>query len=175
MPGGVALAVQPATGELTAAVAEQPESGVFSGVIVIGGDGQSHRIVKGPLVAYWWATDGSVLATLHPSYTGDGRFQVRFSAADGKPLGATEAFIPSVDSATAVTFFDQYALSHPAWSADGRWFGMAGRLLREGPHPSFQGRPLDRALLWDTASAFALAELADGQFLSFARQQVNEG
>jgi hypothetical protein len=42
-------------------------------------------------------------------------------------------------------------------------------VLREGPHPSFHGRPLDRAMLWDTANDFALDEPADAVFLAFAR------
>jgi hypothetical protein len=174
--GGVALMPRPQTSEIVLAVAEQPEAGVFSSVLRLDPDGAvQQQLVKGPLVAAWWAPDGSRLATLHPSYTGDGRFQVRFHLADGRPLGTAEPVIPSADTATAVTFFDQYAVSHPCWSADSRWFGLCGRLLRDGPHPSFQGRPLDRALLWDTRSSCALVELSDAVFLSFSREEVNGG
>lgn len=169
-PGGVALSVRPGSGDLTVAVARQPETGVFSEVLLLGRDEEApRRIVSGPLVAFWCAPEGERLATLHPSYTGDGRFQVRFADGEGVPLGATEPFIPSGDTATAVTFFDQYAISHPAWSADGRWFGLCGRILREGPHPSFHGRPADRVLLWDSAEGFALTDSTDGQFIAFDR------
>jgi hypothetical protein len=174
-PGGVTLAFRPGTDELTLAVARDPASGVFSEVLRLESTSEPCRVVAGPLVAYWWAPDGRRLATLHPAYSGDGRFQVRFHDVRGHFLGATEPFIPSADSATVAGFFDQYAQSHPSWSADGRWFGMCGRLLSEGPHPSFHGRPVDRAMVWDTANGFALQQLGDGEFLSFGRGEVNEG
>ncbi len=168
--GGVALSYQPGTTELTLAVARQPDTGVFSEFLRLSDSGEATRLVQGPLVAYWWSPDGARFASLHPSYSGDGRFQARFHHAGGRFLGATEPFIPSADTATMVGFFDQYAVSHPAWSASGRWFGASGRLLKEGPHPSFSGGSTERALVWDTLSNGVPLDLGPGQTLSFGRR-----
>jgi hypothetical protein len=167
--GGTTLGYQPRTAELTLAVARQPESGVFSELVRVLDSGEVLRIVQGPLVAYWWSPDGSRVASLHPSYTGDGRFQVRYHHATGRSLGATEAFVPSADTATMVGFFDQYSASHPSWSPSGRWFGLCGRLLKEGPHPSFSGGTTDRALIWDTRAPGVPHDLGPAQTLSFGR------
>ena len=177
MGTGVAMAFRPHSSELTIAVAVAPESGVFGELLAVDLSSSSgpHRIVKGPVVAFWWRPDGTAVATLHPSYTGDGRFQVRLHDPGGRFLGATEPFIPSADTATTVSFFDQYALSHPNWSADGRWFGICGRLQKDGPHASFSGAGGDKILLWDTHILGAINERGDGQMVSFGRGEVNEG
>src|SRR5690606_36120387 len=107
------------------------------------------RFQKGPLMAFWWAPDGSRLATLVPAYTGDGRFQVRFLRADGSVESAMEPTTLSQDTRTLVSFFDQYAYSHPLWSSDGRYFAMGGRTVSEGPHASFSGEALDNVLVAD--------------------------
>ena len=170
--GGVAMAFRPGTAELTAAVARAPEGGVFSEVIIVdtsAEDPRPSRLVSGPIVAYWWAPDGQKFVALHPSYSGDGRFQIRLYAADGHALGAMEPIIPSSDSATMIGFFDQYAISHPCWSADSRWFGLCGKFMSEGPATAFTGIGGDSAWVWDTESRKAPVSAGGGQFLAFRR------
>lgn len=163
------LSFRPGTAKLTAAVATSPESGVFASVVSVPSEGEPQRIVKGPLVAYWWAPDGERLVVLHPSYTGDGRFQPRLYDAGGRFLAAMEPLIPAQDTATVIGFFDQYAVSHPNWSADSRWFGICGRVVTEGPHPSFSGGSPDSAFAWDTRAAGAPHILGRGTMLAFER------
>ncbi|MGE3075529.1 MAG: hypothetical protein AB7N24_17580 [Dehalococcoidia bacterium] len=166
--GGVTLGFRPGTHELFGAVATSPESGVFSYVAhLANGPAQPERLVQGPLVAFWWSPDGEKIATFHPTYSGDGRFQVRLHRSDGKFLGAMEPLIPSADIATMVGFFDQYAVSHPSWSPDSRWFGISGKFLSEGPHPSFTGSRRDTAYLWDTAGHGAATPVAEGSLVVF--------
>ncbi|MGB4861151.1 MAG: hypothetical protein WBO97_01715 [Tepidiformaceae bacterium] len=169
-PGGVVLSFRPQTNDLHAAVASSPESGVFGEIVRIDSGGRPpQRILQGPVVAYWWSPDGDKLATLHPTYSGDGRFQVRFYGPAGEFLGAMEPIIPSADTATLVGFFDQYAVSHPCWSADGRWFGIAGRRVSEGPHPSFSGGDPNSAFIWDTRAKVAPVAIPGGSLVVFER------
>ncbi|MEO8539062.1 MAG: hypothetical protein ABI577_04920 [bacterium] len=168
---GVTLAFRPGTDELTVAVATSPESSVFGDLCTAAG----RSLLKGPFVSYWWAPDGSKVLALYPSYTGDGRFQPRLFDAEGNFLRAVEPFIPAPDTATAVGFYDQYGLSHPFWSSDSRWFGMAGRFLTEGPPASFGGGDADQAWVWDTVSGAIERRLAPGSMLAFGRDAVNGG
>jgi len=175
---GVALAFSANSDTLLASVAASPEAGVFGELVVIGIQSASieRRVVKGPFVAAWFSPDTRRVATLHPTYSGDGRFQVRVHSIEGRYLGATEGFIPSSDMATVVGFFDQYGLSHPLWSPDGRWFTFSGRFVVEGPHPSFSGSGGDDAWLWDTTvPATAPTSLGPAQLAVFGAGEVNGG
>ncbi len=170
LAGGVALGFRPGTHDLFGAVANSPESGVFSYVAKVStGEVEPTRIVQGPLVAFWWSPDGEKLATFHPTYSGDGRFQVRLHDPNGEFLGAMEPLIPSADVATMVGFFDQYATSHPSWSPDSRWFGIAGKLLSEGPHSSFTGGRPDVSYIWDTVNRGPITALSEGTLVVFQR------
>ena len=168
--GGAALGFRPGTRRLFATVAESPETGVFSEVVALDlAGGTPQRVLRGPIVALWWAPTGDRFTTLHPTYSGDGRFQLRIHTAEGTFVRATEGFIPSNDTATVVSFFDQYALSHPSWSPDGRWFGFAGRFQSDGPHPSYTGSAHDTAWVWDTFEGGAPHALGPGQLVVFGR------
>lgn len=166
--GGLALAFRPGSDSLCAAVASTPDGGAFSELAMQKPDGW-RRLVAGPLVAYWWSPTGDRVAALHPSYTGDGRFQLRVYDADGYPCTGMEPLIPSSDTRMMVSFFDQYTLSHPAWSHDGRWFGMAGQILTDGPARSFSGLGGDAVWLWDTQGGGAPHRLSGGAFVTFNR------
>lgn len=150
--GGVAFAPQPNGDTVLLGITPGDEAGVFSEILRFDPeqpDEKPRRFLKGPMMAFWWSPDGSRLAILAPSYTGDGRFQVRFHGADGTFERAMEATTLSQDMRTLVSFFDQYALSHALWSADGRYFAVSGRLLTDGPHASFTGSNLDCVLVAD--------------------------
>lgn len=150
--GGVAFAPVPGRNSTLLGVTPGDEAGVFSEILMVDwGDvaTQPERFLKGPLMAFWWSPDGSRLAVLVPSYTGDGRFQVRFHRADGTFERAMEPTTLSQDMRTVVSFFDQYALSHSLWSADGRYFAVSGRIASEGPHASFADANLDSVLIAD--------------------------
>ena len=148
--GGVAFCPNPVDGRLAVAVTPGDEAGVFSHVELIdGGSETGSPFLKGPFLGFWWAPTGDRFAVLVPAYTGDGRFQVRFHRSDGSFERAMEPTTLSQDMRTLVSFFDQYTVSHALWSAEGRYFSMAGRLTGEGPHASFWDGPLDRVYLAD--------------------------
>lgn len=149
--GGVAFVPRPGGSEVLIGVTPGDEAGVFSELLRFDPkDGREpERFLKGPFMACWWSPDGARLAVLVPSYTGDGRFQVRFHDAAGRFERAMEPTTLSQDMRTLVSFFDQYSLSHPLWSADGRYFAMGGRLLSDGLHASFAPAGVDYVVLAD--------------------------
>lgn len=151
--GGVALACVPGTTTLSYAVAGGEDGGVLARIDTVtldeAGFGEPSTLLRGPLMSFWWSPDGSTMAVLHPTYSGDGRFQVRFHAADGGLVRAMEATTLSVDTRAMVGFFDQFRLSHPLWSSDGRWFTFGGRVLTDAVAASFSDGGLDQVLVAD--------------------------
>jgi TolB protein len=94
--------------------------GVYEGLEVArpeGGD--RRRLAEDPIVAFYWAPDGSRLAYL--------RLDTRAQALgwsvvglDGRAARSLASFTPSDDFAFQLAFFDQYAQSTSVWSPDGR-------------------------------------------------------
>ncbi len=154
--GGVAFAPQPGTGRLLVGLTPGDEAGVFSHILTVEPllpGAPAEVLIKGPLMGFWWAPDGERIAVLAPSYSGDGRFQVRFHRPDGTLERAMEPTTLSQDMRTLVSFFDQYSLSHQIWSSDGRWFAVSGRLASDSLAASFARPGLDQVLLADLQSA----------------------
>lgn len=155
-----------ATGRLLASVGSSPESLAFSAIVDVE---TGRQLIRSVMTAAWCAPDGSKIATLHPSFIGDGRYQAKLWDASGRTLAATEPFVPSVHAGTMVSFFDQYQLSHPLWSADSRWFAFSGRFATEGPHPAFHDGIEDYVWLWDTAQREIHRRIAPGSTAAFER------
>ncbi len=174
-PGGVALAFRPGTTEVSVAVTTGAEAGVFHGLYTVDATdgGEPRPLVRGPLLGYWWAPQGDRLAVLVPAYTGDGRYQLRFHAPEGRFLRAMEPITLSPDSRTMVSFFDQFGLSHRPWSVDGRWFAFGGRLLTDGVPASFADGQLDAVFLADAGDGGPWVRVGAGFAGFFPPKEVN--
>lgn len=175
--GGVAFGFRPGTHELTVAVTTGDEAGVFRDLYTVSVErgSEPERLVHGPLLAFWWAPTGDRLAVLMPAYTGDGRYQFRFYGPDARFLRAMEPTTLSPDMRTMVSFFDQYALSHRTWSADGRRFAFAGRLLTDGIPASFADGQLDCVMIADAVSGGPWTRVSAGFAGFFPPGEVNGG
>lgn len=108
------------------------------------GTGEVRTLLAGAVVAFFWAPDGRTIAALEIPGTGDGQVastvDARLAASAGAsptphPGVALRLLFVGVDSGSirsqravrvsatfveqVIPFFDQYALSHRVWSADG--------------------------------------------------------
>ncbi|MFN8616150.1 MAG: hypothetical protein U0837_03560 [Dehalococcoidia bacterium] len=153
-------------GRLIAAVGSSPESLAFASLQDVHA---SRALVRAVLTAAWFSPDGSKVVSLHPTFTGDGRYQAKLWDGTGRALGAIEPFVPSAQVGTVVNFYDQYQLSHPVWSADSRWFALCGRPATDGPHPAFHDGIQDYVWLWDTVSGTVTRRAAPGAIAAFER------
>lgn len=155
LSGGMAIAFRPGASELTVAITSRPDSGVFDDLYTLDTTGRDHpltRVLGGPVVAFWWAPGGELLAVLRPHHTGDGLWSLQAYDARYRFVAATEAFLPSEDMRTMALFFDQYGLSHPAWSPAGDAFVVTGRLRPDGVSASFGDPAGPFALRWKPAA-----------------------
>ncbi|HQW50714.1 MAG TPA: hypothetical protein PL082_01550 [Tepidiformaceae bacterium] len=176
--GGVILAFRPGTEVLTVAGVLPGGSPIATGIHCadLGApDAAVETLVRGPVVAFWWAPAGDRLAVLTPGGLSDGRVQVRFYGTDGWPVGAMESLSLSNDMRTLVGFFDQFALSHSLWSPDGRHFTLAGRLITDGPASSFADGPLDSVLTAEAGARAPWQTAGRGSAGFFPPPQVNGG
>lgn len=150
-PGGVALAFRPGTRHLGVAVTKTPQSGAFDELWLVNvADGTSDRvlIVRGPFVSFSWSPDGSHVLLAIPLQSGDGRYQFVVRDAGGAFVSASPPIVPSADWRSAMGFFDQYALSHTPWSAEGDTIVICGREPGDGVSSSFGDPEGDLAFVW---------------------------
>jgi hypothetical protein len=100
---------------------------VFTGVTLVDVRSGNTRVVHdSDVVSFFWAGEGNKLVSVGVD-EGQG---VRISVFDdkGDTNGPGPLLIPSPEMAYFLQFFDQFAVSHPLVSADGRSLLLSGRL-----------------------------------------------
>ena len=123
---GVALSWAPAGDRI--AVSRPPTPGaVYRGIEIVDAvEGARRRLMADDLLAFFWSPDGDQIA-----YVGVDLDESEMAWAtvglDGRKRRLA-TFVPSRDTMTALTFFDQYATSVRFWSPDSRSIVFAGRL-----------------------------------------------
>jgi len=102
-------------------------------------DGSGERRARcGECLAFVWSPSGEHLAVLLPTPR-DGHASWLVLDRDGEPAKRFPAFEPSPEFSMAIAFFDQYALSHRLWSADGTRLLACGRMQLNGTPPELLG------------------------------------
>lgn len=88
--------------------------------------GRRDVVLDEPTAGFFWSPDGRHLAAL---VAGDGAGAVRWAVWDGDGTDRMSSFVPGSGwSREVLPFFEQYALSHAVWSADGTALVATGRL-----------------------------------------------
>lgn len=125
-----AFSLSPAGDDLAVADTDQPESGQYDRLFLIGtGGGAPRMLADEPLLAHFWSPDGRKL--IYVVFDPDRRtFAWKLVERNGGLPVVVAEFLPSADLLTALTFFDQYALSHSIWSPDSSYIVFTGSLQR---------------------------------------------
>ncbi|HLZ69075.1 MAG TPA: hypothetical protein VKV26_04110 [Dehalococcoidia bacterium] len=111
----------------------------YTGLRLVGLDGAAERRARcGECLAFVWSPSGERLAVLLPTPR-DGHVAWLVIDRDGEPVRRFPAFEPSPEFSMAIAFFDQYALSHRLWSADGTRLLACGRMQLNGTPPELLG------------------------------------
>ena len=128
--GLAAFTLSPTGEELAVADTDQPDSGQYDRLFLVGtGGGPPRMLADEPIVAFFWSPDG--LKLIYVVFDQDRRtFAWKLADRDGGLPVVVAEFLPSADLLTALTFFDQYALSHSIWSPNSRHIVFTGNLQR---------------------------------------------
>ena len=110
-------------------------------------------------LAFIWSPTGDHLAVLVPEGS-EARAGWLILDRDGAQVRRFPSFQPSSEFAIYTAFFDQYALSHRLWSADGSSILGFGRMSYDGPPPEL------------LPSCIYLHELGDGRARTVAPGSV---
>ena len=166
--GGITFAFVPGTEVLAVAVSNDPESGAFDELVLVGPDGVRATLCRGPFAAFFLDPHGQTAVLVVPAQSPDGRFQlVLRSLADGRVIAASDYFYPSFLTRLVIGFFDQFARSHAVWAPDGSGVVFAGRRPTEGPLPALSDAP-ELVLYWRAQRGAALEIVVEGEVAFFA-------
>ena len=148
-PGIAAAAWRPGAPQLGLVRAMIGSSGFYSGLQIIDCETQEERqIVDDPVLAFYWAHDGSRVAYVTSSDGAEGSLRIGVVDVEDGNIAYLPDFRPSQEQLTSFMFFDQYAQSLPLWSPDDGAMLLFGEL---GYH--VDRTPLNRG---DTIGAFIL-------------------
>ncbi len=125
-----AFMISPMGNELAVADTDEPGSGQYDRLFLVETGGGAPRMLSDePLLAFFWSPDGTKL--IYVVFDSERRtFAWKLVERAGGPPVVVAEFLPSADLLTALTFFDQYALSHSIWSPDSRRIVFTGSLQR---------------------------------------------
>ncbi len=144
---------------ISQALGESPH--VFTGVTLVDVRSGNTRVVHdSDVVSFFWAGKGNRLVSVGVD-EGQG---VRISVFDdkGDTNGPGPLLIPSPEMTYFLQFFDQFAVSHPLVSADGRSMLLSGRLTAAGGNPD--DNRANSVYLVDLDDGSLITELAQGCF-----------
>jgi TolB protein len=97
----------------------------YDGLEVVSSDGKRRaRVTDDPVMAFFWSPDGQRLAFVTIEKRSQG-FAWNVADAEGKNPKRLGPFAPTPFELRLLAFFDQYAISHGAWSPEGTGLAYA--------------------------------------------------
>ena len=163
LTGISAAAWRPESPELGLVRAMIGSTGFYSGLQIIDCDTQVDRqLVDDPVLAFYWARDGSRVAYVTSSEDAEGSLRIGVAKVDDGSVIYTPDFRPSQEQLTHFMFFDQYAQSLPIWSPDGNSLLVFGELGYHVERTPLSSGETNSAIVFDAASENEPHEVAGG-------------
>ncbi len=162
-PGIAAATWRPGVPQLGLVRSMIGSTGFYSGLQVVDCETQDERqIVDDPVLAFYWAHDGSRAAFVTSSEGAEGSLRIGVVTVDDGSVVYLPDFRPSQEQLTSFMFFDQYAQSLPMWSPDDSLLLLFGELgYHEERTPLSSGDSI-RAFVLDPEGVTEPRELAAG-------------
>ena len=161
--GIAAAAWRPRAPQLGLARSMRGSSGFYSGLYVIDCETQEEwKIVDDPLLAFYWAHDGSRVAYVTSSEGAEGSLRLGVITVDDGSTVYLPDFRPSQEQLTHFMFFDQYAQSLPLWSPDDSSLLLFGELGYYAERTPLSSGGTIRAIVLDPAGVTEPREVAGG-------------
>ena len=163
IPGIAAVAWRPCSPQLGLVKAMVGSSGFYSGLHILDCETREDRqIVDDPVLAFFWAHDGSRVAYVTSSEGAEGSLRIGISNVDDGSVVYLPDFRPSQEQLTHFMFFDQYAQSLPLWSPDDAFLLAFGELGYHVERTPLSSGETNSAILFDTAGEREPLEVAGG-------------
>ena len=161
--GIAAAAWRPGSPQLALARTMIGSSGFYSGLYLIDCDTrEERRVVDDPVLAFYWAHDGSRVAYVTSSEGAEGSLRIGVVTVDSGSVVYLPDFRPSQEQLTHFMFFDQYAQSLPMWSPDDSSLLVFGELGYHVERTPLSSGEANRAIVLDAAGEREPREVVGG-------------
>ena len=117
--GQIAFALTPDGSRLAWSSRSEADRLAYDGLEVVSADGKRRaRVTDERVMAFFWSPDATRIAYVTIDQGGS-TFGWNVADAEGHNPKRLSTFTPTTDQIRLLAFFDQYAISHGAWSPDG--------------------------------------------------------
>ena len=161
--GIAAVAWRPGHAQLGMVKETIRNTGFYSGLWLV--DYQTREEVQlsdDPALAFYWSPDGSKAAYVTPSDGAEGSLRFCVVEVESGDRVYLADFVPSQEQLIHFMFFDQYAQSHPVWSADSSSILVCGQLGYQLIRSDLPPRESSSVFLLDGSGASQPLEIAEG-------------
>ena len=161
---GSAFLWSPTRDEIAVADTTGTEETGYGRLTIVDSDGSSHRpLVSEPLLAFFWSPNGEKIAyvALDPE-----RRSFTWKYVDrlkGRPVKLVD-FVPSPETLTLISFFDQYAYSNSVWSPDSSQIVFSGSVGPSSLRTNGASPDGNKVYVLDIKEGSAPVEIATSRF-----------
>ncbi len=144
------------------------------GLSIVGPEGLLEQFATGPITAAIWAPAAAALYYISPLGAEANLNLLRLDLESCRTQPLAE-FRPSIEFATLLAFFDQYAQSHSLISPDGRWLTFAGLAANNGGGGRLGMAPQNGCYVVPTDGSQAPRRVSEGEISFFPPASSTEG
>ena len=170
MPGIGACSWQPGGSALALARDMRGRSGFYDGLwLVEPNEGTENKINSDPTLAFFWSPDGSRIAYVTTSETGQGSLRWAVHDIESGDVTYLVDFRPTQENLITFMYFDQYNQSHSPWSPDGTQLLFAGEVGGEEDRAPLSEGELNRVWVMSSDGGRPAEEVANGFIACWGR------